>query len=134
MTTKNNTKPWRISKSVKKHAQILCLLSKLKPKIVRLLIQNADTDLIKTITSCSHDILNGRYSLSPHQRKRLSKYRYALRRLIERKTPLNEKRALLMKGGSMLPILISTIAPFLIKTFLPKLFQSISRKHTGKNK
>lgn len=120
------------SKTVKKHAQILCLLSKLSPKVINSIIQNSDNGLIKTISSCSSDILNGYLPLTNIQKKRLSRYRYTLRRLVEHNTSLKDKKALLMKGGSMLPMLISTIAPFLIKSFLPKLFSVIKPKRKTK--
>ena len=113
-----------VSKRLKKHAQILCLLAKVKPKVIKALISASDNSLIKTISSCSSDILNGVYTLTPTQKKRLKRYKCSLRKLTERQTPLNTKRTLLMKGGSMLPVLIGTIAPLLIKAILPKLFRT----------
>ena len=117
-----------VSKRLKKHAQILCLLSKVKPKVIKALISASDNSLIRTISSCSSDILNGVYTLTPTQKKRLKRYKCSLRKLTEKQSSLNTKRALLMKGGSMLPVLIGTIAPLLIKTILPKLFRTGKKK------
>lgn len=117
-----------VSKSLKKHAQILCLLSKVKPKVIKALISASDNSLIGTISSCTSDILNGVYTLTPTQKKRLKRYKTSLRKLTEKPSSLNTKRALLMKGGSMLPVLIGTIAPLLIKTILPKLFRKDKKK------
>ena len=117
-----------VSKSLKKHAQILCLLSKVKPKVIKALISASDNSLIGTISSCTSDILNGVYTLTPTQKKRLKRYKSSLRKLTEKPSSLNTKRALLMKGGSMLPVLIGTIAPLLIKTILPKLFRKDKKK------
>ena len=117
-----------VSRSLKKHAQILCLLSKVKPKVIKALISASDNSLIGTISSCTSDILNGVYTLTPTQKKRLKRYKSSLRKLTEKPSSLNTKRALLMKGGSMLPVLIGTIAPLLIKTILPKLFRKDKKK------
>ena len=121
-----------VSKSLKKHAQILCLLAKVKPKVIKALIAASDNSLIQTISSCSSDILNGIYSLTPSQKNRLKRYRCSLRKLTEKRVSTSTKRALLMKGGSLLPVLIGTIAPLLIKSILPRLFKSASPK-TKKN-
>ena len=115
-----------VSKRLKKHVQILCLLSKVKPKVIKALISASDNSLIRTISSS--DILNGVYTLTPTQKKRLKRYKSSLRKLTEKPSSLNTKRALLMKGGSMLPVLIGTIAPLLIKTILPKLFRKDKKK------
>ena len=115
-----------VSKRLKKHVQILCLLSKVKPKVIKALISASDNSLIRTISSS--DILNGVYTLTPTQKKRLKRYKCSLRKLTEKQSSLNTKRALLMKGGSMLPVLIGTIAPLLIKTILPKLFRTGKKK------
>ena len=104
--------------SMKKNARVLCLLSKTSPKVIKAVISSSNNDLIKTISACSSNVLSGKYFLEQSEIDKLKKHKKALRNLSEKHTSVEDKRALLMKGGSLLPILIGTIAPILLDTFL----------------
>lgn len=118
----------RVSKNLKKHGQILCLLAKAKPKVIKSLIAGADNDLIKTISTCSLDLLNGEYALSSLEKKRLKKYKNSIRQLTDKKSSLKKKRALLMKGGSMVSALLGVVAPLLIKSIVPGILNSVVKR------
>jgi hypothetical protein len=90
----------------------LCVLAKAKPKLVRQIVAGADPSLVKTISECSYNILKGHVRLTDGQKKRLSRYKNALRALADRKTTTRQRKALMQKGG-FLPILGSLLAPVL---------------------
>ena len=115
----------RVSRNLKKHGQILCLLSKAKPKVIKSIIAGSDNDLIKTISTCSLDILKGDYTLSSTQKNRLKKYKNLIRKLVDNKTSIKQKKAMLMKGGSMVSALLGVIAPYLISSIVPGIAKSI---------
>lgn len=111
--------------SLKKHAKVICLLAKAKPKAIRNIISSADKDLIKTVNACSYNVLKGNVKITPAQKRRLRQYRESLRTLALKKTPLKTSRALLMKGSGLVTALLGTIAPLLLKTVLPAVVKPV---------
>lgn len=104
--------------SVKKHADVLCILAKAKPKLVKQIIANAEPSLIKSISECSLNILKGVIPLTNNQKRKLRRYKNAMRQLIQTKSPNRQKKkALLMRGGFIGSIL-GTIAPILLPALL----------------
>ena len=115
----------KVPSSLKKHAEIICLLAKAKPKVIRNIISSADKDLIKTVSACSYNVLKGNLEVTPSQKKRLHRYKESLRTISLKKTPLKTSRALLMKGSGLVTALLGTIAPLLLKAVVPAVVKPV---------
>lgn len=102
-----------LPKNIKRHAHVLCVLAKAKPKLVQQLIAGAEPGLLKAIAECSHNVLKGHVSLTPRQKRRLSRYKTALRTVAARRTTNTTRKALFQKGG-LLSALLSTVAPLIV--------------------
>lgn len=88
-----------LPKSVRKHADVLCILAKANPKVVRSVIAGANPELLKVLSQCSLNVLKGVVPITPAQKKKLHKYKTALRVLANHKSSQRQKKALLQKGG-----------------------------------
>lgn len=84
---------------VERHVDLLRWLSQAKPAEIRSIIKSVDKDLLDTLCECGLNVLKGRVPLTPIQKSRLRRHKTGLRRLVQKSTPLKEKRALLQKGG-----------------------------------
>jgi glucan phosphorylase len=99
----------QIPPNVRRHAHMLCVLAKAKPKLVRQIVTGADASLVKTISECSYNILKGHVRLTATQKKRLSRYKRALRALADRKTSTRQRKTLMQRGG-FLPLIGAAMA------------------------
>ena len=108
-------RPPRLPVNVRKHAHVLCVLAKAKPKVVKYILANSDKSLLRAISECSYNVLRGRVALTSSQKQRLNRYKTALRTLTQKRTSLVRKRALSQKGG-FLGTLLGAVAPLLIQT------------------
>ena len=105
-----------LPKSVRKHADVLCILAKANPKVVRSVIAGADPELLKVISQCSLNVLKGVVPISSAQKKKLRKYKTALRVLANHKSSLRQKKALLQKVallGALVPLLAQGVGSVL---------------------
>ncbi len=122
----------KIPQSIKKHADILCVLAKAKPALVKAIIAKAEPSLIKAISECSYNLLRGNITLTPTQIRRLRSYKTAIRALASKKTPLTRKRALLQKGGLLPGALLASLAPMLISGIGQAITGSIASRKARK--
>ena len=74
-------------------------LKKSKPKMLKLLLQNATPDLLNAFSECSLNILKGNVRLTPHQKRILSRHKRQLRDLSKTNTSNVKKRKILQTGG-----------------------------------
>lgn len=90
----------------------------------RRLIEGADPKIIKLICEISHNILQKNVNISPSQFDHLKSYRHCMRKLINRKLPIENKKKILInqKGGflSLLIPIISSLAGGLLGTIFNK--------------
>lgn len=107
--------------NVRRHAHVLCVLAKAKPKVVKELLSGADVSLLKAISECSYNVLQGRVKLTSEQKRRLSRYKTVLRTIVAKNTSCKRKKALAQKGG-FLGALLGTVAPFILKAIGGTLF------------
>lgn len=121
-TTKNTPTTRLLPKNVRRHAHVLCVLAKAKPKVVKELLSGADAGLLKAISECSDNVLQGRVKLTSVQKRRLARYKTVLRTLVAKKTSCKTKKALAKKGG-FLGALLGTVAPFILKAIGGSLFR-----------
>ena len=106
--------------SLKKHADVLNVLVKTKPKVQKAIIQTADKDLVNCLCDCALNVLKANVPLTPSQKRKLARHKQGLRALISPKTSVSKKRKVLQTGG-FLPALLGPIlgiaGPLLGKLF-----------------
>ena len=61
-----------------RHADAICILAKVQPKVVKQLVASAKKDLINTLLECASNIFNGNMILQPPQKHHLSSHADAL--------------------------------------------------------
>ena len=89
-------KPKSVGERFAKHTDVLRVLAKGSPAVVRSIMKTADTKLIHLLSECAINVLNKNVPVTPH-RKRL---------------PLERRRKTLQTGGFLsvlLPALLPTI-------------------------
>ncbi len=94
---------------LKKHLGVLKLLKKSKPSFRRSLLATADSDLVRCICECCHNVLRGNVKLSGKQKRLLCRHKKSLRSLSSRRIGLKRKRQLLRQRGGLLPALLAPI-------------------------
>ena len=94
---------------LKKHAELLNLLAKAKPKLRKAIIGAADHDLIMCLCECAQNLLNGNVPMCSRHLKRLQRYRSDVRQLVKKRTAQRKKKKILQKGG-FLSALLAPIA------------------------
>ena len=92
-------------KNIIKHSQILKTLAGCKGKLRTSIIQNSDRKIIEAVCECVLNLLNGNIKLSESDKKSLEKYKFTLRKLVE-KSNLNNKKKILIQHGGFLQFLI----------------------------
>jgi hypothetical protein len=86
------------------------VLSKSKKRLRQAVIKESDKDLIRCLSDCAHNILNGNIPLEPEHFKKLRKYKLTLRDLNNKKLKIKDKRNILInQKGGFLPLLITPI-------------------------
>lgn len=105
-----------------KHKEFLYLLAKAKNgKKRKGLIDIADSNEVRAVLECIHNLLIGNVSVTDSQLKTFRRYRNTLRQLALKCNPLAKKRALLkQKGGflgALLPVALSAIGGLLPQIF-----------------
>lgn len=70
------------------------------------LLQKLPLKTVKTICECVFNTLRGNVKLTSHQKKRLAKYKYTLRKVGSRQGTLYTKKRLIAQRGGFLNILI----------------------------
>lgn len=74
------------------------------------LIKKGEKKLIDCIDECVYNTLNGNVKLSPKDKIRLSKYKYSLRKLLNKKNQKDKKKVIIQEGGFLRILLPSAIA------------------------
>lgn len=104
-----------MSARVKKQAHLLKALAKAHPHVCHVILKGADKELLKCLSECAYNILQGNVTLTKSQKARLTKYKQKLRKVANKKTSLKEKHKLVQTGG-FLPALL---APLLSSVIVP---------------
>lgn len=108
--------------NVQKYIHVLHTLQTAKPKLRKSILENADTQLIKTLIECVHNTLNGNVNLSKTDLKKLRRFKAVLRKILDSRCKLEQKRKLIIQSGrgAFLPILLAPIVSAAISHFLKK--------------
>jgi hypothetical protein len=79
----------------------------------RSIIQNAPQDLINALCECIYNLLKGNVNLNESEKQKLSSYKKAMRKILNRISLKERKKILIQKGGFLeilLPSVISGLA------------------------
>ena len=88
-------------KRVKENFHTRHVLKHARPRLHKTIISNCDRDLVNSISECVLNVLNGNVALTGCVKRKLSKHRLALRKLVDRHVPLQGKELLIVqRGGS----------------------------------
>ncbi|KAK6175840.1 hypothetical protein SNE40_014220 [Patella caerulea] len=106
---------------LERHAELLQALKHAKPRQRIHIIKNASKPVIEALCECCLNVLQGRVRLSSYQKKkRLSRHKVVLRRLVDRKVPLKQKKKILQRGGFLGALLGPLVG--ILGSVIPKLF------------
>ena len=107
-------------KRIKENFHELHVLKRARPNLRKAITSNCDRDLVNCINECVLNVLNGNVEQTGCVKRKLSKHRLALRKLVDRHVPLQgKKRLIVQRGGFLLPLLAA---------FLPTLVSLIADK------
>ena len=94
---------------LRKQTPTLKLLQKAPPSLQKAILSKANDELIRCICDVSHNVLRGTAEISTPHKKRLTKHKEALRKLVDRKISLKRKRKIIQKGGFLGALLSAAI-------------------------
>ena len=81
--------------------------------------EHGKSELVKTLSECSLNLLRGNVKLTPCQKRKLRKHWVHLRKLADKRVSLtSKKKAIVQRGGFLLPLLgavLPTIASLIFK-------------------
>lgn len=97
------------------HKDLLKVLTKAKPSLRKAILREADKALVYSICEICDNTLSGNVPLKDSEKKQLKKYKKVLRQLAERKGSWKKKKQQVQRGGAILPLLLSLLAPTLGK-------------------
>ena len=101
---------------LKRNASTIKLLYGANPSLRKAVVEKSKDDLIRCLCDVSFNILKGTALISRQHKKRLTKHKSSLRKLIDRKLPLKKKRKIIQSGG-FLSALIGAAIPLLSSLF-----------------
>ncbi len=94
---------------LRKNIDLLKVLSKAKPKLRQAILKNLDSDTVRCICECAHNVLNGNLKLTPKQRKDLLKHRKALRQLASKSGSLTTKKQVIVQKGGLVGAILGPL-------------------------
>ena len=112
-----------MSGRMKKQAVCLQMLIKTKnAKLRKAILEHADSELIRALCECAHNILRGNVKMTPREKTRLRKYQTKLRLIARKNVSVKQKRRHLQQTGGFLPALLAPLAASVIIPLLRQLF------------
>lgn len=98
----------------------MCVLLHAKPKLRTSILKLADPDLIRGVAEIALNILKGNIKISKSCKTKLAAHKNLLRRLtsIKGKNDNKRRRFLIQRGGTLVPLIISTLLSSAIGHFL----------------
>jgi hypothetical protein len=98
-----------LPKRVLKQRAYLELLAKGKPKLRKVILQQADRELLESLREICINILRGSISLNPKQRAQLYRHRKLLRDISKTKQQKILRQKLIRQKGGFLPFLLPLV-------------------------
>lgn len=96
-------------KLLKDNRHFLHILKDCKPKLRKVIFENADNGLITTINEIILNTLNGNSPINKKTKQTLKKYKKEMRCLICPKKSINSRRKLLIQKGGFVPALLTAL-------------------------
>jgi predicted ATP-binding protein involved in virulence len=112
-------------KNILSQKDLLNSLASAKKNMRKAIIQNADKKLICAVCESINNALAGNVSINSSDMDHLKKYKHTFRRLIK-KSPLREKKKILIQNGGFLQFLIPAVV-----TGIASIVSSLISKHTS---
>ena len=108
-------------RAVKQHFHKLKALRLGKGKQLKKLVQNLQSDELRTICQCAANTLRGNVPLTKLQKTRLKRHRRILRLLAKKKVSLKHKKKLLLQAGKgIFPFLLAPILSAVASSLFPR--------------
>lgn len=99
-----------MSSRMQRNLGVLELLYKSPPRVRKVIISNANVDLINALCEIALNVLKGAIPLNDKQYRQLKKKKAVIRRLADKKVKTPQKRkAINQSGGFLLPLLGAAI-------------------------
>jgi hypothetical protein len=94
-----------MSQLIKRNFDALRVLKKASPKLRKAILTNSEKELILALCEIITNVLSGTVKLSSKQKKHLNTHKKSLRRVVDKRVGIKEKRHLLQKGGFLTTLL-----------------------------
>ena len=107
-----------MSAVVKRALPLLKVLADASPKLKKVIIKHAPTELVTAISEIVLNLIKGVIKLTAHQKKRLSRYKKELLALAKKVSLGKKRKILVQKGGSAA---ISILVPLALSLLSSKL-------------
>ena len=106
-------------KRIKSNYHAVQVLKTADPDLRKGILANCKSELVKTLSVCSLNLLRGNVKLTPCKKRKLRKHRVHLRKLADNRVSItSKKKAIVQRGGFLLPLLgavLPTIASLIFK-------------------
>jgi hypothetical protein len=103
----------RAPENIRKHAAHLHLLAKSKKSTRDGILKGADGKLINAICECCKNALYGDVHHTPKRKRQLQQHKRWIKAVLNKKTGLKRKKAILIQRGGFLPIVLSALSGIL---------------------
>jgi len=96
-----------MSKRIKKNLDFMRLLQVAKKPQRKALLSTMEPEQVNCLCEAAQNVLRGNVKLSPTQKRKLSRYKALMRKLIKRNTGIKERKKLIAKQtGGFFPALL----------------------------
>jgi hypothetical protein len=106
---------------MRKNINFLAELKLASPAGRKKILTKSGSKEIATISEICKNLLNSKFPLTPKEKRRLCRFKKFIRRLASRKINYKKKKlALIQRGGFLLPLILSTVAPIIANLLMRK--------------
>jgi hypothetical protein len=103
-----------------KNYHALQFLESATPKLRRIVIKNSDTGIIDALSECCKNVLIRKNTKVTKALKKMRPYRFDIRKIADKQTPIGKRRKLLVQRGGFLQYLLPLALSTLTSIFAPK--------------
>jgi len=120
----------RVMKRIRSFYHTLQVLKTADPKLHKAKLANCKSEILKTLSECSLNLLRRNVKLTPCQKRKLRKHRVLLRKLAYRHVSLSvNKKTIVQRGGFLLPLPDAVLPNIASLIFKPRdSLEKMSRK------
>jgi hypothetical protein len=98
-------------KVIKANYHTLHVLKHARQKLRKAIISNCDMDLVNCISECILNILNGNITMTGCEKRKPSKHKVALRKLVDKQVPIRWKKLLILQRVGFIVALLAAVLP-----------------------